>query len=190
MTTGRNHPKKGYSLIPAIAQELKKEKIPFHWYVVGLGTDRIKDQIDGLGLSSEISICPEIGLEHGATGDWKFPQRQLVHMYNAADIYAFPSMLETFGMVQLEAMAAGAAVVSTDAPGCRDVIFPGYNGLQAQAGSVKSFADQLRRLLLDEDLRNRISMGGLEFVKEYSWKKVSKHYIDLFNGLVGMKDLG
>ena len=105
-------------------------------------------------------------------------------MYQAADIYAFPSLLETFGLAQLEAMAAGATVVSTDAPGCRDVITHESNGLQAKAGDVDSFALQLSRLLGDPTLRAYISQNALRFADAYSWAKVGRQYEDVFEELI------
>jgi glycosyltransferase involved in cell wall biosynthesis len=105
-------------------------------------------------------------------------------MYQAADIYAFPSLMETFGMVQLEAMAAGAAVVSTDAPGCRDVIKHEQNGLQAHAGDVDSFVVQLGRLLEDQALREDLSAKGKAWVQDYSWANVANQYEAVFTALI------
>ena len=101
-------------------------------------------------------------------------------MYQAADIFAFPSLLETFGMVQLEAMAAGTAVISTDAPGCKDVINNEINGLQARAGDIDHFVYQLKRLLNDEYLREKLIKNALEFVEDYKWETIAKNYERLF----------
>jgi glycosyltransferase involved in cell wall biosynthesis len=105
-------------------------------------------------------------------------------MYLAADIYAFPSLMETFGMVQLEAMAAGAALVSTDAPGCRDVVIHQQNGLQAHAGDVDSFVCQLARLLENQELRENLAGKAKAWVQDYSWANVASQYEDLFAALV------
>ena len=184
LTTGRNHRKKGYDLIPAIAESLRDRGVPFRWYIVGVGADRIDGDIAARGLSGQVSTHGEIGVAADPGDGWRFPDRKLVRMYQAADIYAFPSLLETFGMVQLEAMAAGAAVVSTDALGCRDVVFHEENGLQARAGDVESFGQQLGRLLGDAALRAALSRRGREFVQDYSWAAVAQRYVDLFDSLV------
>jgi glycosyltransferase involved in cell wall biosynthesis len=104
-------------------------------------------------------------------------------MYQAADVFAFTSLLETFGMVQIEAMAAGLAVVSTDAPGCRDVVEPGVNGLRAVAGDEASFTWELRRLLVDPALRSDLAAKGRRFAEGYGWESVARRYEDLFAGL-------
>ena len=85
---------------------------------------------------------------------------ELVAMYQAADVYAFPSLLENFPMVIPEAMASRTAVVSTDAPGCRDLIVHNETGLQAGASDPDDFARQLTRVLTDERTTGRIVAAG------------------------------
>ena len=189
LTTGRNHRKKGYDLIPAVADKLKGQGFEFRWYVVGLGADRIDDDIRVRGLEDFVVTHEEVGVAHDPERDWRFPDKKLVRMYQAADIYAFPSLLETFGMVQLEAMAAGAVVVSTDAPGCRDVVLHEQNGLQARSGDAESFAGQLGRVLRDSALRNDLSLRAKEFVQAYSWANVAAQYVDVFTTLIEDREL-
>jgi glycosyltransferase involved in cell wall biosynthesis len=184
LTTGRNHRKKGYDLIPAIADKLRDRGLLFRWYVVGTGADRIDDEIRSRGLTDFVITHEEVGVAQSPGREWRFPDRSLVSMYQAADIYAFPSLMETFGMVQLEAMAAGAAVVSTDAPGCRDVVIHEQNGLQAHAGDVDSFTVQLGRLLEDPALREDLSAKGKAWVQDYSWSNVASQYEAVFTALV------
>ena len=184
LTTGRNHRKKGYDLIPAITDKLRERGLVFRWYVVGTGADRIDDEVRSRGLTEFITTYEEIGVARSPGREWHFPDRELVEMYQAADIYAFPSLMETFGMVQLEAMAAGAALISTDAPGCRHVVIHEQNGLQAHAGDVDSFAHQLARLLEDPELRKNLSAKAKTWVQDYSWANVASQYEDLFAALI------
>jgi glycosyltransferase involved in cell wall biosynthesis len=184
LTTGRNHRKKGYDLIPAIAEKLRDRGLLFRWYVVGTGADRIDDEIRSRGLTDFVITYEEVGVAQSPGREWHFPDRSLVSMYQAADIYAFPSLMETFGMVQLEAMAAGAAVVSTDAPGCRDVVIHEQNGLQAHAGDVDSFAGQLGRLLEEPAFRDNLSTKAMAWVQSYSWANVANQYESVFAALI------
>jgi len=184
LTTGRNHRKKGYDLIPAIADKMRAQGYLFRWYVVGKGADKIDDEVQSRGLTDFVVTHDEVGVAWSPGGEWRFPDRELVRMYQAADIYAFPSLMETFGMVQLEAMAAGAAVLSTDAPGCRDVVVHEQNGLQAHAGDVDSFSVQLARLLGEPHLREELSARAKEWVQDYSWANVASQYEDVFAALM------
>ncbi len=184
LTTGRNHRKKGYDLIPDIADNLRDRGLLFRWYVVGTGADRIDEEIRSRGLTDFVITHEEVGVAESPGREWRFPDRSLVSMYQAADIYAFPSLMETFGMVQLEAMAAGAALVSTDAPGCRDVVIHEQNGLQAHAGDIDSFTVQLGRLLEDPALCEDLSKKGKAWVQNYSWSNVASQYEAVFTALI------
>ena len=180
LTTGRNHPKKGYDMIPYIADSLRSKGFRFKWYVVGLGTNQINSELASLNLNEYVETVNEIGVTSASQPELKFPDRQLVYMYQAADIYAFPSMLETFGMVQLEAMAAGTTVVSTDAPGCKDVVTHMDNGLQAISGDKESFTNQVATLLENKQLRKTLSGRASNFVNNYGWPSIASKYESLF----------
>ena len=184
LTTGRNHRKKGFNFIPAIAEKLRSQGFRFRWYVVGLGVDRLNGEIESRGLQDCLITLDQIGVDGSYRDEWRFPDKKLVAMYQAADIYAFPSLLESFGMVQIEAMAAGAAVVSTDAPGCREVVKHESNGLQAEAGNVDAFSNQLSRVLADPTLRAYFSANGRRFVQSYGWPNVAKQYEEVFEELI------
>ena len=188
LTTGRHHRKKGFDLIPAMATHLRKQGFRFRWYLVGRDSDMIDREVRSRGLEDLVQTIGQIGVDEGPNGNWRFPDDRLVMMYQAADIFAFPSLLETFGMVQLEAMAAGVVVVATDAPGCRDVVIHEENGLQARAGDAEGFADQLGRVLSEPGLRNALSEKGREFVRAYSWEKVAKQYEALFQDLITSRE--
>ena len=152
-----------------------------------MGVEAISEEIRTRGLEDCVITHGEVGVDTSLGEEWRFPDKKLVAMYQASDIYAFPSLLETFGMVQIEAMAAGVAVVSTDAPGCREVVKHEVNGLQAKAGDVDSFVCQLRRLLGDPALRAYLSANGRRFVQAYSWHNVAKQYEEVFEELIGAR---
>ena len=183
LTTGRNHPKKGYNLIPPIAERLREQGLQFRWYVVGQGADRINDAIGRRGLEEYVMTLGQVDMNPGPGSEWRFPDRKLVMMYQAADVYAFPSLLENFPMVLYEAMAAGAVVVATDAPGCHDVFRHGETGLQARAGDIDDFACQLGSVLSDPELRRALAKRAGEFVKEFSWEKVAEQYENVIRKL-------
>lgn len=184
LTTGRNHRKKGFDLIPAIAQSLKDSGRRFHWYIVGLRTNELDAEITERGLDDYVTTHGEIGLQSTQNSEWRFPDKLLVRRYQAADIYAFPTLLENFALVQLEAMAAGAAFVGTDAPGCRELITHGKTGLQARAGDVESFAAQLALVLDDSALRTKLASNALAFAESCSWKNVAAQYHSVFSELI------
>jgi glycosyltransferase involved in cell wall biosynthesis len=188
LTTGRNHRKKGFHLIPAIAQSLNNKGYRFQWHIVGLRTDELDAEINERGLGECVITHGEIGVQDSGSAEWRFPDKSLVRMYQSADIYAFPTLLENFALVQLEAMAAGAAFVGTDAPGCRELVTHGETGLQARAGDVESFAAQLALVLDDSALRAKLAASALEFAESCSWQNVAKKYHSVFAEVIHQRE--
>jgi glycosyltransferase involved in cell wall biosynthesis len=93
------------------------------------------------------------------------------------DVLVLPSEAEGFGLVLIEAMAAGVPVVATDVPGIRDVVADGVNGLLVPPNIVPALADAIRQVLSDEELRTRLVRGGLEAVDQrFNWDKVFEQY--------------
>ncbi len=95
-----------------------------------------------------------------------------------------PSLLETFGMVLIEAMAAGLPIVSTNAPGCRDVIQHEDNGLLVDPKDPKSLSESIIKIINDENLKNGLIESALKSVKKYDWQFVSKKYESLYKRLL------
>lgn len=101
----------------------------------------------------------------------------------AAGILVMPSSRENFGIVPLEAMCCGAAVVSTRTEGPKDYIIDGDNGFLVNIGDVKSLADRMKMLLSDRNLRNKISMSGRKTAEKYDWEEIVKRIANLYKNL-------
>lgn len=82
------------------------------------------------------------------------------------DISVLSSVSEGFPNSLVEAMAAGRPIVATDVGGVRDAVRHGENGLLVAAGDAPSFADALRGLLRDADLRRRMGAAGARRARE------------------------
>ena len=85
------------------------------------------------------------------------PAEALVDVFAMADIFVLPSRSEAFPRVLIEAMAAGLAVVTTDAPGCRDVVEGGRYGRMARVDDASDLARQTATLLDDPGERARLA---------------------------------
>jgi glycosyltransferase involved in cell wall biosynthesis len=88
-----------------------------------------------------------------------------------ADIFVLPSIEDSFGLVVLEAMAAGLPVVVTDHVGASEIIEPGVTGYVVPAGDEPALSSALRRLADDPDSRLRVGRAARERVEaESSWE--------------------
>ena len=186
LTVGRNHPKKGYAIIPEVARILKANGASFLWLVVGDNTDQLDPLIERSGVAEVVRTQGEIGVADSDdhTHQLRIPSDGIVGLYQCADIFAFPTLLEGFPRVLIEAMAAGLPMVTTDAPGCKEVVSHEDTGLVAQSGNVEEFASHLYRLLQDGGLRERLKDNANRHVRRYDWEVVTRSYEELYRSLL------
>ena len=102
------------------------------------------------------------------------PAADLPRWYATGDIFVSPaSGNESFGIVLLEAMAAGRPVVATDIPGYRSVIQPGENAEAFPPGDVAALARVLVRLVEDPARRAELAQRGRARALEFAWPQVT-----------------
>ncbi len=101
----------------------------------------------------------------------------------AMDCLVLPSAAEGFGLVLIEAMAAGVAVVGTNVAGIRDVIHDEQTALLAPVNNPAALAETIERMLDDEPLRRRcIEQARREVAERFTWQTVLPQY----QGLLGI----
>jgi phosphatidylinositol alpha-mannosyltransferase len=99
----------------------------------------------------------------------------------AADIFCAPSLRgESFGVVLLEAMAAGAAIVASDLSGYRLVARPDQDGLLVPPGDAEALAAALNRVLDDPERREALVRQGAIRAQSFSMDQLADHYLRLY----------
>ncbi|WP_022662580.1 glycosyltransferase family 4 protein [Paucidesulfovibrio longus] len=183
LTVGRNHPKKGFDLIPSIAGALKEQGKNFSWLVVGGETEKLRPEIRRRGLEGVVRPLPGILPPASAGAAQELPPDELVDLYCAADVFFFPSRLETFGRVILEAMAARTPVITTNALGCRDVAGMGKHARMVPVDDVKAMVGALVSFMDDPELRARFAVAGRRQAEGHDWQAIAKAYEQVFEEL-------
>ncbi|OSI13303.1 glycosyltransferase family 4 protein [Neisseria canis] len=84
---------------------------------------------------------------------------------NACHIFVLPSYREGTPRTVLEAMATGRAIITTDAPGCRQTVDEGYNGFLVPVQSSEKLAEAMERFITQPDLIESMRQASLEIVK-------------------------
>jgi glycosyltransferase involved in cell wall biosynthesis len=110
------------------------------------------------------------------------PRADVPSRYAAADVFALPSLNEAFGIVALEARAAGLPVVAMRAGGAADLIEHGRDGLLAEDDAA--FAAQLARLVVDRELRARLADAAPRGLGRYAWREVAARHEALYASLL------
>ena len=148
------------------AMTLLEPGICLHIFGDGEDRGRIESEIARLNLQSRVIL-------HGTV-------TAVAAALATLDLLVLPSAAEGFGLVLIEAMAAGVPVVATDVPGIRDVVTDGANGILTSTHDLRSLAGAIRLGLGDEELREKLIDGGRAAVAErFNWDVVFKQYESL-----------
>ncbi|HYK97459.1 MAG TPA: glycosyltransferase family 4 protein [Candidatus Acidoferrales bacterium] len=105
--------------------------------------------------------------------------------YKTADVYVAPSTgQESFGIVLLEAMAAGCAVVASDIHGYKRVVQRNVSGILVEPRDPDLLAAALERLICEPDLRRRLGEAGARRAPEYDWSHVTAELAQVYQEVI------
>jgi glycosyltransferase involved in cell wall biosynthesis len=107
----------------------------------------------------------------------KIPRPDMYRVYSAADIFVFPGIRESLGMVFLEAQSCGLPVVAFNNAGVPEAVADGKTGLLVPMYALEPFVDAIRRLLVDKDLRKQMGLAAKSYVREFH--DLNKNYQEL-----------
>ena len=122
-----------------------------------LGGHRLDELAARLGVSEFIDFRPPV------------PAADLVDLYRAADVVAVPSYNESFGLVALEAQAAGTPVIAAAVGGLTVAVADGISGLLVPGHDPGDWADALAAVVLDPAKRARMSIAAPVHAGRFSW---------------------
>ena len=105
--------------------------------------------------------------------------------YKSADVYCSPATgRESFGIVLLEAMAAGKPVVASDIEGYSSVLTDGHDGLLVAPKDDDRLADAISTLLKDPARRAQLAANGRRSVEEFRWERVAGRVMDYYGSFL------
>ncbi|MBV9326605.1 MAG: glycosyltransferase family 4 protein [Chloroflexi bacterium] len=114
----------------------------------------------------------------------------LPRYYQACDVFCAPNTgQESFGIVLLEAMAAGAPIVASDIPGYRDVVTSGEEGLLVERQNPGALADAVCRLLGNPELRASMRRAGQFKAREFDWPRVAAQVLDYYEEVLEKREI-
>jgi len=126
------------------------------------------------------------GREDGIEWLGRLPHDRMPAVMRSVDVVCLPSYREGAAKVLLEAAASGRAIVTTDAPGCREAVEPGESGLLVPPRDPDALAEALGTLLRDPVLRGRMGRRGRELaVERFSIEVVVEETAEVYRDLAG-----
>jgi glycosyltransferase involved in cell wall biosynthesis len=153
---GNIEQRKGLIYLIEALNIVNKKSLPFHCNIVGKVIDdayfaMLEEKIAKFGLQDKITFCGRVS------------EKQLSEYYNNAYCFVFPSLLEGYGMVLIEAMSYGLPVVAFDNSAIPYSVKNGENGLLAENENAESFAKNISDILTNPTLHKKLSDGALQF---------------------------
>jgi len=164
---------KGLHAIIAALARLKIHGRDFRLIVAGKGNVRkYKQFAASAGLGNQVIFTGMVKKE------------KMIRLYLSGDLYIMLSQFDTFGMVVLEAMAAGLPVIISHNVGAKDLVLEGQNGfIINDTTNLTDIADKVD-LLLDVNRRAVMSAMASETAKQHTWKRVVSQYSELYNDIM------
>ena len=164
---GRLVPEKRIDIFCEVVRRLAQRNIPFRALVIGAGP-----------CEEEVKALPNTTFTGWLAGD------DLAVAYASADVFLFPSAVETFGNVTLEAAASGLPLIVDS--GCSGhLVRHGINGFACEDGDVDAYFDSTLCLVLDDERRNSMSNEGrkfsMQFEKRVVCRKMLENYTNVTN---------
>ena len=174
--------RKGYHIsIPAFALA-KKQQPNLKYKIVG-------DRKDSNYFASLAKIAKDHGVETSVEFLENIPDEQLNDLYSRADVFVLTSVnnshhFEGYGLVFLEAAAAGLPVIGTRGNGIEDAVWDGYNGILVSQNNIQGTADAIISILSDSVRFAKMSQESYEWARWNDLSGVIPKYLDAYKALL------
>ena len=180
LTVGRIDPQKNQRLAVRAAARLRADGLDVHLVLIGPVTHdayaaALRQEISERGLADRVSLVE--GLEPGSP--------TLVDAYHAADVFLLPSLHEPFGIVLLEAWAAGCPVVAARVGGVPGFVRNGTDGLLFDTDDTPDAVRALAGVLVNQPFARKLGQAGrVKAGKTYDWSAVTARVEGIYEEVV------
>lgn len=162
-------PRKGFQYVIEAVKDLALD-----WHVHIIGDGPYRNTLEKLAEGSQTPITFHGWLDRD---DPKFRQ-----LYETAAIFVFPSEMENFPTVLLEAMSAGCAIITSTAGGCPEVV--GDAALLVEPKNPDAIRECILSLIESPEKQQALSASAIDRAQQFTWPKIAQQYTDLYKSLI------
>jgi phosphatidylinositol alpha-mannosyltransferase len=164
-----DEPRKGLPVLLEAMRSVVRDHPDARLLVAGRGDPEEFAELVGEGLAPRVTLLGELS------------EPQKAAFLRSVDVYCAPNLLgESFGVILLEAMAAGAPVVASDLDAFARVLGDGAAGVLVRRGEAAELAEALSGLLADPARRAELAAAGRRVVAEYDWSVVAERILAVY----------
>jgi phosphatidylinositol alpha-1,6-mannosyltransferase len=173
LCVGRLIERKGQDQLITAVKQLTAAGVNVTLDLIGTGDARAgyERHTENLGLREKIGFLGYV------------PRQQIATHYAKAHVFVLPSYNEGMSIATLEAMAAGLPIVTTKAPGMRELVEENLNGFTFPWNDVDTLAIHLKRLACDRALARRMGIASRARAANFSWTTAGDRYVELFRDM-------
>jgi glycosyltransferase involved in cell wall biosynthesis len=168
---GHLYPQKNFATLARAFARLR-EAIPHRLVVAGRPRYKFEGDLD---LIRELGIGDRVDFLHYVPND------DLPLIYNLADCFVYPSLYESFGLAQLEAMACGCPVIGANAGAIPEVT--GGTALLFDPHSPEDLAQAILKVVTEPEVRRDLVARALVRVREFTWERSARNTLEVFREL-------
>lgn len=173
---------KGVCEFAAATRELLRTGLPARFVLAGRLDPANRGALTAVQLRD---LCLQSGLQ------WIGECNDMARLFRESHVVCLPSYREGMPKALLEACASGRPIVTTDVPGCRDVIRGGSNGLLVPAGNATALATAIRQLIEDAPLRRRMGAEARRLAeREFGIDAVIRSHLEIYRDILDSEDDG
>ena len=164
--------KKGFDLIPKIAQKLIEKKIKFKWKIIGKNSQKIYE--DKFLLENKDKIISIENIENKK--EFFFPASKLLKHYYKANLYINLARIESFGLTYIECLSCNTPILSFYSKGIDEILENKKNGLFAK--NIDDLVNKIYYLNSNRRYLKKISNNCRKTIYKYN---IDKNYLKLIN---------
>jgi glycosyltransferase involved in cell wall biosynthesis len=172
LSVGTVEPRKNFITLIRVFNKLKQKKESFDYQLVIAGRTGWKSE----ATYSERDSSP---FRQDILFIGRVPDSDLVQIYNQAELFVYPSLLEGFGLPALEAMSCGLPVVAFDNSSLKEVI--GDSGILIPPGHDTEMEKQILYVLKNRKIKNVLKRKSIIRSNRFSWRKTAEKTLNIYH---------